>query len=448
MGTCRNWHRLGSEFLFRCLFFDDPTNIRALCAILDKYSSLGWWTKRIHVARSHRGSGGTTVDDIENALVSVIRHCPNLEIFVFDWPMGNAFGPVADALATYSKSIRTVHWNAPAEALPKVIWALASLPLIVSAHIEFGPPDSETVLLGAASDLRLTLRNLQQLSLSGYFQDFLEQASGWHIPSIKSVALDCGTTQMDQPDVVEFLTHHGASLIFLDLFCISPLDLPKILDLCPLLTTFTFNADWRLPIPDEDRFESVAAIVNRPHERITHIGCHGLLYAFGVGYAASYATIEPLRSHMIKRTNDRNFGALTKSNFPALKCIRALSRTVLRDLNAANGPEYSCYERWERWWNQCTSQGIRLEDCTGNELGFLPDESEGEDEGEEEEDEDGDGDDTFEIEEDADGMGFKFVIPPRPEDDPVNELKQLLEECRKMSAERDDDLIIPPPDWQ
>src|SRR5262249_24446128 len=123
-----------------------------------------------------------------------------------------------------------------------------------------------------------------------------------------------------------------------------------------------FNLDWRLASDDDH----ATILVNRPHEYITHIGCHGLLYAFGVGYAATYASVEPLRSHMIRIANDRNFDALTRINFPALKCVRVLSTTVLSDLNAADGPEASCFERWERWWDQCAHQGIRLEDCTGN----------------------------------------------------------------------------------
>jgi hypothetical protein len=390
--------------------------------------------------------------DMENALVSVIRHCPNLEIFIVDWPMRNTFGPVADALATYcSHSLRTVHWTIPSEALAKAIWALDSLPFILAAHIEFDPPVTETLHLGCASDLHLTLPRLQQLSLRGFFQEFIEQATGWSIPSLKGLSFDCGISRTDQPDAVAFLASHGASLIFLDIFCIPALDVPKILDLCPRLTTFTFNADWRLT-SEEDALENPALLVNRPHENITHIGCHGLLYAFGVGYAATYASIEPLRTHMIRRTNDRNFAALTRSNFPALKCVRVLNRTVLSDLNTADGPEETCFERWERWWGQCARQRIRLEDCTGNLLGTLPDESEDELDSDEDEDwmeqSDEYDDDGLEVEQDLDGMGFKFKIPSQDIDQgPVNELRQLLEECRKMSAERQEEQFVAP-GWQ
>ena len=130
--------------------------------------------------------------------------------------------------------------------------------------------------------------------------------------------------------------------------------------------------------------------------------------------------------------------------------------TVLRDLNAADGPEGSCFERWERWWDQCARQRIRLEDCTGNLLGTLPedpqDEEEGTDEdvdsGEEEEQDDDDDEyddeDGMDVEADEDGMGFKIRIPARVDDGPFSELRQLLDECRKMSAEREESPFVPP----
>ncbi|KAJ6546204.1 hypothetical protein DFH09DRAFT_649296 [Mycena vulgaris] len=133
--TCKKWRNLGSEFLYRCLFFNDPARLLTLCGILDSSSaasttttaSLGWWTRRIHLTRYYANSTrGTTPESLQDALISIIRHCPNLEIFIVDWPMAGAtFGPIADTLATFnSKSLHTLQINVPASALPKVIWAL------------------------------------------------------------------------------------------------------------------------------------------------------------------------------------------------------------------------------------------------------------------------------------------------------------------------------------
>lgn len=373
------------------------------------------------------------------------------------------FGFIADTLTDHYR-LRTVHWCVPFEALAKVIWAFDSLPNLVSVSIEFEPPapaattttddyTEVTINLGSASYIQLNLPCLQQLSLRGYFQEFLEQATGWTLPFLRSVSFDCGNSRTDQPDAVAFLAHHGSELMFLDLYCIPPLDVATVLDICPMLTCFCFNADWRLPSNDTTpisgtglgRDDDASIIVNRPHMNITSIGLHGLMYAFGVGYAAVHASTEPFRSHMIRRTNDRNVAALTKVNFPRLEKVRALNRTLLMDLNREDGPKReeelegldveSGFERWERWWGGFARAGVRLEDCTGNVLGALPvdeEDSDEEDESESEKEED----DEFSIE-----------IPPMPRDSEegvhVNELRELLEECRIMAEEREESMFMP-----
>ena len=393
--------------------------------------------------------------DLENALMSVIRHCPNLEIFIVEWPMGNTFGPVVDTLATYAaKSLRTVHWNVPREAVSKVIWALDSLPRILSVHIHFetAADDPETVHLGSASDLTLSLPHLQQLSLRGHFQEFLEQATGWSIPGLRSFSFDYGNYRTDQPDAVAFLASHGAKLIFLDLNCIPALDLPCILDLCPLLTTLSFNADWRIQQPGEEvplpTISNTVTLVNqtmsllahKPHLNITSIGLHGLMYAFGVGFAAEYATQEPLQAHVIRRSNDLNVAALNRINFPKLQRVRALNRAMLHDLNKEDGPseEDGGVDRYDSWWTMLSESGIRLEDCTGALLGTLP----------EDEDEDGsDEDEEFgsEDSEEEEETQWGFQIPPMPAEEGthITELRQLLEECRAMAEEREESMFAP-----
>ena len=103
-------------------------------------------------------------------------------------------------------------------------------------------------MLGSASDLTLRLSNLQQLSLRGFITEFLEQSVGWDMPSLRILSIDSGISQYDTPDVVAFLTAHGLNLVVLDLNLNvdPPVDVPTILDICPALTTFMFNADWRI----------------------------------------------------------------------------------------------------------------------------------------------------------------------------------------------------------
>jgi len=344
---------------------------------------------------------------------------------VVDWPMWTAFGPVADALCTYcAESLRSVHWHVACEALPKVIWSLDTLQSLRSVHIEIETPITETLHLGSAADLHLTLSNLEQLSLRGHFQDFLEQITGWSLPSLRSVSLDFLATN-DLPDIMEFLTQHGSQLTFLDLNCVCTLNTTAILDLCPFLAVFTFNADWYLSTPGDDPSPDTVALVNRPHQNITQIGCHGLLEAFGVGYGTS-----EIRTHLIQRTNEKNIAALTKVNFPNLKTVRVLSRPLLRALERTDGPIAGCLQRWDKWWDQFSRMGVRLEDCTGALLGTLP-QVDMEEDSDEEELESDDGNEEEEI---LDG-------PPRLREGTVNELRQLLEECRKMSEDREEPML-------
>ncbi|KAF8189536.1 hypothetical protein K438DRAFT_1722182 [Mycena galopus ATCC 62051] len=456
--TCKKWRDLGSEFLFRCLFFSDPARLLTLCAILDSSAasttataSLGWWTRRIHLTRFYANTTrGTTPESLQDALISIIRHCPNLEIFIIDWPLTvSTFGPVADTLAIFtSKSLRTLHVNVPSAALPKVIWALDSLPRIFAAYIELENSTSEQDLasdethLGAAGDIRLRLPELRQLTLKGHIQEFVEQATGWSLPALRHLSLNCGTGRMDLPDPLTFLSVHGAPLLFLDLYSIPLMPLPRILALCPALTTLAFNADWRLIRADDDDDEPPLA-----HDRLVNIGLHGLAYAFGVGFAAAHAQGDPLAALVVSSANDRTLDALcVHERFPALRRVRVLSRSLLGELNRADGPstEGGGMARWERWWDGCNRAGVRLEDCTGALLGELPlDPPESEEEDEDEEDED----EEYEDEDGEEGE-WKVTIPPMQSEGGtrVDELRRLLDECRAMDAGRDDDYMFNNPD--
>ena len=475
--TCKKWRHLGSEFLFRTLFFNDPTKLLLLCGILDSSSaaastissSLGWWTTRIHLTRYYVASNrGIPSADLEDALISIIRHCPNLEIFIIEWPMGNTFGPVADALATYARrSLRTVHWCVPRSAIPKVIWALDSLPYVLAAHIDVDPPShasedcddldsNDSLPLGAAADVQLNLRSLQQLSLHGQFHELLEEAGGWDMPALRNVMLD-SVNSSDQPDVIPFLAKHGSKLVFLDLDCVTALNVPIILDLCPELNTFAFNADWTLSVPGDDGNLSeqgikdldlpnatlVSRLVRRPHEKITTIGLHGLMRAFGMDFMNQDDTWRSWAGQPIRRSNDLNVNALDKIAFPNLKRVRALSRPLLVALNRSDGPSQQGggMERWERWWQHFSNMNVRLEDCTGEELGVLPGDDNGSDDSEDDEDEE-----EEEQREEEEQNNWSYVVPPMdPEQGPgggrMSELRQLLEECRAMEQEREEPMF-------
>ena len=161
-------------------------------------------------------------------------------------------------------------------------------------------------------------------------------------------------------------------------------------------------------------------LTNSPHPNITTVGVHQLLYAFGVGYTAKS---DRFMIEYMQRSNDINFAALTKRNFPKLQCVRVLSRSLLRALEGNSGPSQLGLSRWERWWDQCAQQEVRLEDCTGGLLGTLP----------QDEPQSDDSDDEYDSDE-SETMG-DWQEENRPPT--IQELRDLLEECRRMSTEDD-----------
>ncbi|KAF7323798.1 NTF2 domain-containing protein [Mycena kentingensis (nom. inval.)] len=452
--TCTKWRVIGSEFLFRCLFFTDPARLVDLSDILNSSSasattataSLGWWTRRIHFTRSSASAS----DQLRDALVRVIQHCPNLEIFILDAPMdGATFGPIVDTLAMYSKkSLHTLYVKIPASALPKVIWAFDSLKQLFAAHVDVRRDSNEQCAttgetpLGAAGDIQLRLPNLRQLSFRGHIQQLTEQAAGWALPALRFLSLDAEESFADLPDVLAFLGAHGSYLQFLDVNSGPAQSLPRILAACPALTTLAFNGDWRvIGAEDDDAAPPLA------HERLSSIGLHGLGYAFGVHPEQLRRAEEdgqnddPVSVWLVTSANDRTLKALcSKEAFPALTRVRALSGALLGWLEEADGPRQDGggMERWENWWEMTKKAGIRLEDCTGNLLGELPQD------GEQDDDEDADTswDTSYEIDEEY------YSQPGSRRVSNLDELKALLEECRAMDLERDDDYLHQDPNMR
>ncbi|KAF7343756.1 NTF2 domain-containing protein [Mycena sanguinolenta] len=305
----------------------------------------------------------------------------------------------------------------------RVIWALDSLRHISAAYIKLEAAKDEELHLGAASSIRLRLPALQHLALKGNIQDFVEQAAGWSLPSLRHVSLNCGTRRSDLPDTLAFLAAHGADLTSLDLYAIPAMPLARILALCPALTTLAFDGDWRVLTSADPSFDGDEG--DTPplaHDRIT--------------------------------TNDCTLDLLTaRAAFPLLRTIRVLSPDLLEALDRADGPAPGeGMKRWERWWQGCTH--------VGGEAGRF---DWGESDGEEESEVEGelvDGD-TDEEESDDD----EYDIPPSPTHRPnpsrsrrddrewrtsipaqggpqLDELRQLLAECRAMDAGRDDNYLF------
>ena len=163
----------------------------------------------------------------------------------------------------------------------------------------------------------------------------------------------------------------------------------------------------------------------------------------------------PLLTQIRRRHNDLNMAALNKANFPELQRIRALSQRMLNALNKTDGPsgENGGYDRWNRWSTACLRSGIRLEDCTGQSLGTLPQDDEYDDESEDEyddersddeydDDDDGDESGEWASESDEEEPEWERRVSPLPEGNGrTMELTRLLEECRVMNEGRDEEMI-------
>jgi hypothetical protein len=370
----------------------------------------------LHITR-YFSRGNLSNTDLELGLVSVIQHCRKLETFIVEWPVRSAFTPIVDALCTYSsRTLRVLHMHVTQTDLAKLIWTLDSLPSLVALHLAMAERTAEETRLGSAGNLSLRFPELTELSLAGDSCEFVEQALDWELPNLRSFTFHYGYYRYDLPDLVEFLGTHGPHLEYLDIDCDLPVDVPAVLDACPSLTTFSFNPEWRFPSDELLPYEA-SVLVRYPHPNLTHIGLHQLVYAFGVGVAGRYAAVDPMTVHFARHTNDMNFAALTKRSFPKLTHVRLLNRTMLRDLEEEDGPADECYERWERWSSQCAREHVRLEDCTGNALGYLPELSEV-DAGYEDADED---------------WHYPRPIPVLPPD-PISQVQALTRQVRQLSV--------------
>ncbi|KAF7289975.1 NTF2 domain-containing protein [Mycena indigotica] len=447
--TSKKWREIGSQFLFRCLFFDSPEQLVECHVALESYiattstQSLGWWTRRIHITRRVFSQQNTNTEPLRDVLAGIIQHCPNLEMFLLDSAVGSTtLGPIVDALATFStKSLRTFGVTVLSPALPRLIWALDSLRHLFAVQVQVDLRGVDTLYdetpLGAAHDIQLRLPNLRQLSVRGHIQQLVEQATGWQMPSLRFFSIHT-TESLDLPDVQGFLANHGSALHFLDVYLTARQSLPQILAACPSLNTLVFNGDWRIVGVEDDSASNPLPLA---HTSLVNVGMHQLFRAFGFDpaidkMAQEGATNLPVDIDLTLSYNDRTLDALVKRpDFPSLARIRAVDPQLLRELNVANGPKEQGggMERWEQWWDKTAVAGVRLEDCTGNLLGELP-----QDDAEVVEEED-----SFESWDDDDDY---YSQPGSRRVSNLDELKELLEECRAMDLERDDDYLHQSPE--
>lgn len=350
-------------------------------------------------------------------LSSMVNSCRGLELLFIDLPLMRSFPEVADSLCTHlPRRLQTLCLHTSLDQLRSILIVLDTLSAsLLHIYIEIRGPDVDEVKLGMMSGIVITFPRLRQLLLYGRISDLVEEASSWEFPSLEILTLNCLYFKEAIPDVEELLRNNGSQLTHLDVDAMSTVDLPSLAQLCPRLESLSFNGDWHFS----------GSPLRFPHPNITFVGLHGLRHAFGVGWVPG---VSPHLQHSQQHHNDNNMRALSRTKFPKLDRVRVLDNTLLQDLEAANGPSKDCYRRYEWWWDHCIGQGFRLEDCTGADLGTLPDIEQ---------------DDESEV---STSTEYEEIVEeetlPMPVAGPLAVIRGLREELQLAMASLDEDLPI------
>ncbi|KAJ7088723.1 hypothetical protein B0H15DRAFT_285112 [Mycena belliarum] len=359
MLTCKHWRALEYNSFFRFLCFRAPSH---LCDILDRSAaaattvaaSLGWWTRRIHLAGINF-RGPTMRQErsalLQDTLVRILRHCPNVEIFVVQWPLDTStFGTIADALVRHAAhSLRTLYIHIQGwPALHKLVATLPALPYVCAAHVRLAPSIWERHL-PTPDGPPIRLPHLQQLSLSGRPQQLIHVARHWYLPALRAFSLSCETrVKAYLPATSVFLAAHGAQLTTLELCSWPAMPLAHMLAACPALTTLAFNGDWAFDLPGD-----TGALQGTPpfaHARLARVGLHGL------GHACDPSAKRSETVRNAARMNERALALLSaRGSFPALMCVRLLRGDVVRERARAraqadgDGAARRSARTWARW---------------------------------------------------------------------------------------------------
>ncbi|KAH8830967.1 hypothetical protein DL96DRAFT_1595012, partial [Flagelloscypha sp. PMI_526] len=175
------------------------------------------------------------------------------------------------------------------------------------------------------------------------------------------------------------------------------------------------NADWKLPLSPSG---GTPRVVNHPHHNLRLLGLYGLGHAFGAGYGGAVSAVDPLRAAFMCHNNEGLIMTLAhlklEGVLPKLTCVRALSRIPV--LLPGDG-----MERWTRWYGTLSA--------AGNSVIFPDDEEELSEEEEEEEEEQHAPPSNPKWQSSIVGTGM------------LGELRQLVEECKIMAAEREEGLF-------
>lgn len=338
--------------------------------VLETNNERGTWIKGIFLYHDP-GFGRCDLQgiDINQLLVRLLHLSPNLRALDFD-PydnIGTAFviyPELFSAIQTLT-ALKFVSWYIPFQRKVPMAIVFSKMPGLLSARLENSSSILDEQVDTAAPSVYLP--SLETLALSRASIHTLTYMSTWAMPKLRTLDINLGFSD-SVDDINVLLRAFGDRLhtLILQAFCqpSATVDVRSILAMCPNLTTFTFNLDWLFRDP----------LSPSSHSNLTRIGFNtgGSLFAFVTPdpNAPPWISHIPLSSEAVG-----NLSNLDKIHFPRLSTIRVLSGLPLilhMRQGGVDALDTSKSAAWTSLCQRCSSEGIRLEDATGNDFGKKP----------------------------------------------------------------------------
>jgi len=318
-------------------------------------------------------------------LIELIEHLPNLQAILnesvyFGKNMNTTLKKYPKLLQAAGKlsAVKFISWHLP--YVEKVdmsttasyfnITNLVSLCLenryILQPEPE-GLQETPAVSKIASAFTDLCMPALENLSLHGVTKSLLglgsvaSSSSSWSLPNITLLEVDfhCGflDTEMSVDDTQGLLQKHGSNLQTLNIHgpCLRTcVDMNSTFSLYPNLRSLSFCIHWGIPLNTLKSFHSSS--------KLAHIG---------FDYLGSLIQFEGKSLH---DSVAENIKKLNRSNFPLLSSIQLLKPSDLHLYMEIGGEALTMNNAriFLELQKHCATEGIQLEDCTGNKFGTPP----------------------------------------------------------------------------
>jgi len=327
----------------------------------------------LELAVYHDGFGGDYDPNIDNLteIVSLLHFLPNLRILMLDSFHDSGVAMTSGSLLL--NAVKGLKWLKqlsllfyPFKTMLNVSHLTSNMPYLLSLDISHSVAPIDP---GDAPDRDVVISSLQNMSIFAFNDVFSDYMKDWTLPSLRRLNILFGFGSNDRGLAAMLQSSSIASTLqTLDLFGWEDvqitINVSTVLELLPSLEELAFVIEWNIQGP-------IA------HKRLNRIG----IYGGGILFAFRRDTMPPPPRWLSpKRYTAHNvvltISKLNKINFPQLTTVRLLSLDEVHYFLARGGTDALDEEKsatWLEWREQTTRDGIRVEDCTGNEFGTWPD---------------------------------------------------------------------------